>query len=189
MKNSWFIYLVLLVQTTAFAQTDVEDIKQTVMAYMEIVENKDYQKTMDYLYPKLFDLVPRSIMEEALKKQEEETEIQVDLKNSAIQKVSKVLVVEGVKYALVDYSFLMIMTVPEQDKEGLETMKMLFESNYGKGNVRLDVEKRAFSIDMVSAAYVINNPAYDGWKFLERKKELFPLLEKMLPKKVLKKLK
>ena len=58
-----------------------------------------------------------------------------------------------------------------------------------EGNVTLDVEKRAFSIDMVSAAYVINNPAYDGWKFLERKKELSPLLEKMLPKKVLKKLK
>jgi hypothetical protein len=188
-KNSWLIYLFLFVQTTAFAQTDVEAIKETVMTYMEVVENKDYQKTMDYLYPKLFDFVPRSMMEEALKKQEEEIEIQVELKNSTIQKVSKVLVVEGVKYALVDYSFLMIMIIPEKDKEGLETMQVLFESNYGKKNVSLDIEKRAFSINMVSAAYVINDPEYDGWKFLERKKELFSLLEKMLPKKVLKKLK
>lgn len=189
MKNIWLIYLILFVQTTVFAQTDVAAIKQTVVDYMEIVENKNYLKTMDYLYPKLFDIVPRKEIEESLKTQLEETKIQVDIKNSEIGNVSKVLLVKGAKYALVDYSFLMIMIIPEEDKDGLEDMLEIFKSNYGAGNVSLDVEKRAFNIQMLSAAYVINDPEYNGWKFLERKKELLPLLENMLPKKVLRKLK
>lgn len=189
MNKNWLLYLLLFIQTTGFSQTDVEAIRQTALTYMEIVEQKDYQKTMDYLYPKLFDLVPRSLMKEALKQQAEDTEMQLEVKNSKIESVSKVLRVEGVKYALVDYSFLMILIIPEEDKESLNMMKGLFELNYGAENVSLDVEKRAFNINVVSAAYVINDPEYDGWKLLERKKELLPLLEKMLPKKVLKKLK
>ncbi|CAA6800020.1 MAG: Unknown protein [uncultured Aureispira sp.] len=189
MNKIWLLYLLLFIQATSFAQTDVEAIRQTAEIYMEIVEQKKYQKTMDYLYPKLFDLVPRSLMEEALKAQEEQTDIELEIKDSKIEAVSKVLRVEAVKYALVNYSFLMIMTIPEEDKDGLEMMKGLFELNYGAKNVSLDVEKRAFSINVASAAYLINDPEYDGWKLLERKKELLPLLEKILPKKVLKKLK
>jgi hypothetical protein len=188
-KNIWLIYLLLFVQTTVFAQTDVAAIKQTVLEYMEIVEDKNYLKTMDYLYPKLFDIVPRSKIEESLRKQLEETKIQVEVKNSKVEAVSKVLLVKEVKYALVDYSFLMIMIIPEEEKDGLEAMLAIFKSNYGEENVSLDVEKRAFNIEMLSAAYVINDPEYNGWKFLERKKELLPLLENMLPKKVLRKLK
>lgn len=189
MNKVYFLCLFLFTQTAVFAQSDAEEIKQTVVEYMAIVENKEYQKTMDYLYPKLFEIVPKSLMEETLKKQAEDTDLVIELQNSAIQKISKVLLVDGVKYALVDYTFLMTMIIPEEDKEGLETMKVLFEAHYGKKNVVLDTDKRAFDINVSSAAYLIRDPQYKGWKFLERKKEMLPLLEKMLPKKVLKKLK
>lgn len=189
MQKIYFLSLFLLAQVAIFAQSETEQIKQTVVEYMAIVENKDYQKTMDYLYPKLFEIVPKSIMKEALQKQAENTDVVIEIDNSTIQKVSKILLVNGVKYALVDYSFLMTMIISEKDKDGLETMKVLFEAKYGKEKVVLNREKRTLGINVSSAAYLIRDPQYDGWKFLERKEEMLPLLGKILPKKVLKKLK
>ena len=41
---------------------------------------------------------------------------------------------------------------------------------------------------MTNEMYAINDPAYKDWKFLEKKDSMKPILEKLLPKKVLKKL-
>ncbi len=189
MKKHLLIGILFLFNTTIGAQSDADSIRETIENYMAVAKAKDYVKTMDYLYPKLFDLVPRSVLEESLKNQAQDTTIQIEFENNTIEKISKVLLLKGIKYALVDYSFLMKMTIKGKDEEGLKMMQILFEGSYGKKNVSLDTENSTFSIQVNRATYLINNPEYEGWKLLERKEGLLSLLEKILPKKVLKKLK
>ena len=67
------------------------------------------------------------------------------------------------------------------------TYEML-KTKYGEKNVLYNREKSKLDITVNNEMYVIKNPKYKAWKFLEKKDSMKPLLKKILPKKVLKKL-
>jgi len=190
--------LTSMLTITSFGQTDKDEIKKTFEEYFKTVEQKDNAKTLDYIYPKLFDHFPKDRMFQAMDRMTADTTTIITMDNAIVISISENLEIDGIKYALIKYSFKMTMTIKETNDEtetdGEDdfnptdfTYEMLKEK-YRDKNVSYDRENNRLDINVSNELYAINDPTYKDWKFLEKKDRMKPMLEKLLPKKVLKKL-
>mgnify|MGYP001330066082 CR=1 FL=1 len=194
--------LLILILTTSlsiesFAQEVNEEIKKTFKNYFQTIEKKDNEKTLDFIYPKLFEHFPKERMLQAMNKMKEDTSTIITMGNPALKSISKTLELDGIKYVLMKYSFKMTMKIfsPKNETNNEEenfniadfTYEML-KTKYGEKNVLYNREKSKLDITVNNEMYVIKNTEYKAWKFLEKKESMKPLLKKILPKKVLKKL-
>lgn len=183
---------------TVLGQTDNDDIKKTFKDYFHTVEQKDNAKTLDYIYPKLFDHFPKDNMLQAMDKMKADTTTIITTSNDSVTHISEILEIDAIKYALIKYSFKLSMTIKTaKDTTGIDgeeainsadyTYEMLKEI-YGDKHVKYDRENSKLDILATNELYAINDPIYQGWKFLEKKENMKPMLEKLLPKTVLRKL-
>jgi hypothetical protein len=189
--------LTSILSLTIFGQTDNAVIEKTFKEYFHTIEQKDNEKTLDYIYPKLFDHFPKDRMLQEMNKMKADTSTNITLANSSVTSISETLDLDGIQYALIKYSFNLTMTLktsldkPDSEEEsdfnsGEFTYEMLKEE-YGDKNVNYDRENNRLDIIVTNEMYAIKDPAYIDWKFLEKKDNMKPILEKLLPKKVLKK--
>jgi len=181
----------------AFGQTDKDEIKKTFEKYFQAIELKDNSKSLDYIYPKFFDHFPKDRMLEAMDRMKADTTIIITMDNPHVTSISETLELNGIKYARIDYSFKMTMAILATEDETESTEKdfnqadvtyEILKEKYGDKNVVYDRETSKLDINVTNAMYAINDPAYPDWKFLEKKENLKPLLEKILPKGIVKKL-
>ncbi len=196
-----------------FGQNDKEEIQKTFEQYFETVEQKDNAKTLEYIYPKLFESYPKERMLEAMDRMKAETSTIIEVTNGQISSISETFIVDGVKYALIKYSFHLRMSVlnteektgPDAEHDQIEfddtdeesqvdqepeaspgdLMYEMLKGKYGAMNVAYDQENSRFSIKASNEMYSIYDPVYKSWKFLEKKESMKPLLSKLLPKRVL----
>ena len=64
----------------------------------------------------------------------------------------------------------------------------LFKAKYGKKNVER-ISSKTIKVKVNNQAYAINALEYDDWKFIEKKDGYEMIIEKIIPKKIIKKLK
>ncbi len=197
MRNH-LIIIALLFSFSAFGQGSEEALRNTLDTYFEAVQQKDIATSLDYSYPKLFDIVPKEALEKAMAEMYADTTVLIEFSDSEIKNISKIKKIKGVKYALVTYGFNMTMTMneaadEEDEDEGLgidlvEFTAEMLKMQHGEENVTTDKENKQIHIKVESTMYAINDPAYDGWKFLDKKESTAKMIKKILPKKALKKL-
>jgi hypothetical protein len=182
----------------AFGQTDKDEIKRIFDDYFQTVEQRDNAKTLNYIYPELFYHFPKERMLEAMDKMKADKTTAVTMDDLSVASISETLEIDGVKYAVIKYSFRMTMIIMKVDEnsnndreEDLNSTDFTYEmlkEKYGEKNVNYDREHNTLDVNVTNEMYAINAPAYKEWKFLEKKESMKPMLEKLLPKKVLKKL-
>jgi hypothetical protein len=190
--------LASMLTIAAFGQTDKDEIKRIFDDYFQTVEQRDNAKTLNYIYPELFYHFPKERMLEAMDKMKADTTTAVTMDDLSVASISETLEIDGVKYAVIKYSFRMTMIIMKVDEnsnndreEDLDSTDFTYEmlkEKYGEKNVNYDREHNTLDVNVTNEMYAINAPAYKEWKFLEKKESMKPMLEKLLPKKVLKKL-
>lgn len=184
---------------TTFGQTDKDEIKKAFEVYFQTVEQKNNAKTLDYLYPKLFEHFPKNKMLQAMNRMKSDTTMITTVQNPSVANISETMDVDGIKYALIKYTFQMTMTLivtqeesdsdePEEEENPAEFAYEMLKEKYGEENVVYDRDNNKLDTNVTNEMYAIHDPAYAGWKFLEKKDSMKPILEKLLPKSVLKKL-
>jgi hypothetical protein len=136
-------------------------------------------------------------MLQAMNKMKEDTSTIITMGNSVLKSISKTLELDSIKYVLMKYSFKMTMKIvstknePSNEEENFNIADFTYEmlkAKYGEKNILYNREKSKLDITVNNEMYVIKNLKYKEWKFLEKKESMKPLLKKILPKKVLKKL-
>lgn len=195
-----FLFVTLFI-IGAYGQSDKDEVKSTFHDYFNTVMQQENEKTLGYIYPKLFDIIPKEKMLDIMNKTKADTSTRVALAEPAITSISETTKIEETAYVVIQYTFKMTMTFPkapepdeeeEVDSEPEEnsdpidfTFEMLKEK-YGEKNVKIDRENSTLEAKASNEMFGIHDPAYSGWKFLEKKDSMKPILEKLLPKKVLK---
>ena len=196
-KRLMTFLMVTMLSVTAFGQIDKDEIKKSFDKYFQTVEQKDNAKTLDYIYPKLFENFPKDRMLEAMDRMKADTSIVITMDNASVKSISETLELDGIKYALIKYTFIMTMTFvttgdeAERTGEDVNSVDFTYEilkEKYGDKNVVYDRNNSKIHINVANEMYAINDSAYKDWKFLEKKDSMKLILEKLLPKKVLKKL-
>lgn len=165
------------------------EINKVLDIYFEANRNKDFEKIMDMLYPKLFDAVPKEMMLQVFKQMEGEG-MDFSINGADIKNISDMVEYEEEKFALVDYVLDMDMKFSGEtySKEVMGMMKGTFENLYGKENVKYDEENNAFSLKAKNSMFAIADKNSVDWKFIENKPQMEAILGQIIPEVVKKKL-
>ncbi len=188
MKQKFILLLsIIILSATTFAQTDKEDINKMFNTYKQALDSLQLEKSMDYIYPKLYEIAPKEQLIAIFKKTFSDPNVQIRFSQIRLKSISETKVHNKVKYALVSYDYAMIFTFSKA--YSIEQIYTLYQKKYGVENVSKDDKNRSISIKMDKLFYAINDPKYgNSWCFLEKNKAQKQMLETLIPKEIINKL-
>lgn len=175
------------------AQTDPA-LQSRLNTFMELNRSLQFEKLMDYIYPKLFKIAPKEQLIEVFKSTfSGDADVAVEMDSLQTGTIHPAFTIDKGVYALVDYSMLMRMKVKqdadeEKPEEKNEFMLRLMKNQYGEKNVRFDHGTGKFVIRIVTSMVAIKDELSPEWTFLNFKPS-DPVSGKLLNSKVIQKLK
>lgn len=153
--------------------------------YEQLMLNREWKKSMDYMYPTLFDIVPREMMENAIVTTFSDTSV---LKMAIVEleliEVGEIKKDDTVSYAFAQYEMVMTMSMTNNLSEDfMATLKAQMAGQYGDENV-WSVGKTLFIMTNNRIA-VMKNIGEDRLYMLEIKPELKVIMEQMMSQQFL----
>lgn len=168
------LLLCLIISQVVSAQKDAE-LEKRLNEFMVINDSMDLNKVMDYTYPKLFSIVPREKLVEAMQAAFDNEEMTIKLDSFKINTIFPVFKLENGLYAKVMYSMIMLMAFKEDKKDSLSAedkkerddfMISHMESEYGKGNASIDPATGFLKVKVTSPMVAIKDSYAKQWSFV-----------------------
>lgn len=181
------LVLLFLVNTALVAQADDHRavITDSLEVYLQANYDKDYNKIMDMIYPKLFEIVSRETMIALFEGMDSEG-IDFAISNGVIGRISDVVTHEQERFATVDYKMVIMMRYSGIEYESEETQNTIFEmmkGQYGADNVQR--KDGAMYINTEKTMLAIAPLDSDAWKFIEKNDEQPGLMKDLVPQVIL----
>lgn len=174
---------------------DKEELESTLLDYFNHIKNQEYLQSLDYVYPKLFENIPKEEMLVSLEQMNADSNLQVKMYNPEIQQINEIIEIDGVKYALIDYSFSMSMFFLNPKDQNLEEANnpmmfsyQMFVARHGEENVTLNEEQHSIDMNLIQKMFGIKDPNYQGWKFLQNEPGMKFFYETVLPQEIIDKM-
>lgn len=157
-------------------------------AYFDVIDK--IESVDEFLYPELFNIIPKTTLQMAVKEVFNDTTIKTSFLDSKITNIDKIVWYDGAKYAKVNYTYMLQLTFLEADFEDNNgTITNIYKSKYGKENVSYDATTKTYSILLNNTMIAIWKPEYEHWKFIEAKPETKNIFRLIFPEKIIKQLK
>ncbi len=194
LRNLLFITAFSVTQF-AYSQDYKKAINDEFTTYVTHLVNLEFEESMEYIPQSLFDIIPKEQMIMVMKQAFNNPDIEIKLLDPKILKINDAEKIEGKFYALLTYSNIMQMRYYSDEDETedeaqmrTDITKLSLEKMFGKKNVSFDEETSFFEIYVKKDVYAISTNGQNEWKFLAIEEKQKPLLEKLLPKQLTKKL-
>jgi hypothetical protein len=190
MKSIFLWLAFLVIGIIANAQQDTSLVKR-VNEMLKFTQLKDFEKVMDYTYPKLFTVAPREVLITTMNNAFETGEFTIELDSVKVHTIFPVFVIDDTSYVKVKHTMLMKMKYKKPydstDKNSKESMVSLMEQRFGKGKVRFDPIANSLNIFMVPDMIGIKDKS-SKWTFANLNEDNPEMLGMLFSKKVLDKL-
>lgn len=193
MKKLVLSFSLLLLLGMAYAQDHKAAVKKEFLDYYQLIVDRKFDKAMDYVNVNMFTLVPKKQLIEVMEKSfnSPEAEIKTDLpKNLVVSgKIKK-----GKEYfSTINYTadmkirFKKLEDKANKDRSEVDRImvKSQLEESFGKKNVIYDSVSGFFKIHAIKKA-VANSTDLKKWTFVTVEPKQIPVLEKFIPKELLK---
>ena len=194
-KQIIFSFLFLIISSTGNAQDYKKTIEIEFNEYLNSIVNKNFAKSMNYVIPEFFEIIPKSQMIKLMEQTFNNPSMEFELKNPKILSINDAQKIEEKFYSLLSYSNQMNMKILNEGEETEDEKKMRigltqlsFEKNFGSENVKYNKETDFFEILVEKQVYTISQDGKTDWKFLVIEKKQKVLLEKLLPKELVDKI-
>lgn len=175
----------------ASAQDYKKVIENEFNDYLNTIVNMEFEKSMDYLTPEFFEIIPRSEMLKVMEQTFNNPAIEYEMENPRILKINDAREIENKYYSLLTYTNQMNIKILGEDEETEDEKnvrnkmtKLAFDQNFGSDNVKFNNETGFFEIQSENDVYAISENGQSGWKFLVIEENLKPILEKILPQQL-----
>jgi len=156
--------------TTTPQNTYEAEIREKLNLYNKKMAEGDYIASLDFVYPKLFEIIPKETMVGLFKQTFDSEDMKITISDSKILKVhDNYIEADNKLYTLVDYSFNMNMKLTGEMVDAAEFMIGTFEAEYGKENIIYNKEESTFEIKTLNQMITIKENG--EWYILENKKE------------------
>ena len=163
--------------------------------YLDLIINKEFRKSMDYMVPEFFEILPKEDLIEEMEQTMNNPDIDIELKEPKILEIGKITKVANRFYSKLKYSSMINMKFKGEDEETKENEKMRIdfmqfslEATFGSENVTYNVETDFFKVYSEQDIIAISDNGKSAWKFLvvDEKDEVQMLfLEQLVPEEVL----
>lgn len=181
--------------TVGVAQDYKKNIESEFTEYLNSIVNMKFEKSMEYIAPEVFEIVPRSQMIKLMEQTFNDPTTEFQIKNPKVLTVSDSQKIENKYYSLLTYSSQMNMKINNEEEETedenkmrINMTKLSLEQTFGSENVRYNEETDFFEIQSKKDAYGISENGETDWKFLVIDKNQKMILDKILPTELAEKL-
>jgi hypothetical protein len=192
MKTIVIFILSSLTGTALSAQNDPR-LRERADSILMFTKQINIEKILDFTYPKLFSIVPRDQMVEALKNTFETDELSIGLDSVRLDSIYPVFTIGEARYTKVQNSQVTLMRLKKNidtaDKESVPFFLGLMEDQFGKENVRFDAPTTTLHIRMKSEMIAVKDSHSPEWSFINYKEDDETLLPSLFSKEVLEKFK
>lgn len=178
--------LLFILGLSARGQADAGAIQGRLHEYFKATEAKDWNKVVDMVYPKLFNLVEKEAMVQLFADMEGNG-MEFQMKDFQVHKISETVAHEGERFALVGYSAGMnirFTSAAYQDSSMVSILQASFAATYGDGNVRYNKEDNSFDIQAEKTMFAIAPEGSGEWAFMENNPGQEGLLGALIPEAV-----
>ena len=191
-SRRYMIIMVVLFSVAAnhvSAQSEDNALNSRLNDYMKHTRDLNFEKLMDYIYPKLFKMAPREAMVDAMKNSFANEMMKITLDSLSIAGVSAPFEHDGIVYREIDYSMVMDLrfldTSNLQDPDFVNLMKTNFSEMLEGAEVIFEKNKNNFHIRGKDSMIGVKEKNAE-WMFIGTKKNK-TMAEFLFPKEVLKK--
>lgn len=179
MKNFRITLLFLLfISLKSIGQQDPA-LTERLKMVLKVTQEMDTEKILDLSYPKLFDIVPRETMAEAITGMYSNEAMTITLDSLQTKTIFPIFKSGEGQYAKISYSMIMRMKFTETiDSAEVAEMLPEMEADFGKGNIRFDAASNTVIVKNHSELVAIKDQFAKEWCFVnyEAESELTPLL-------------
>ncbi len=193
MKRLILSSILFFLFTMAYSQDHKSDVKKQFLTYYQLIIDKKFEQAMDYVNVNMFSLVPKKQLIEVMEKSfnSPEAEIHTDLpKNIVVSGKTQ----KGKEYfSTINYTadmkirFKKLEDKANKDRSEVDRImvRAQLEETFGKKNVVYDSTSGFFKIHAIKKA-VANSTDLKKWTFVTVEPKQIPVLEKFIPKELLK---
>jgi hypothetical protein len=179
MNKLKFITLAMVLSLGVFAQNQ-QEVSDLLDEYEKAMVARQWTKSLDYVYPSLFDILPRDLMEQSIATTFNDTSVvRMGFERMELLEVSEVFEEEGLRYSFADYSMIMTMTsVSDNSDEQLEMLKNTLAMQFGEENIRVD--GKTLYITSTNKMAVIRKKGEENLYMLELKPEMKEMIQSFM---------
>jgi hypothetical protein len=190
MRKNFLLILFLIGVLFSNAQSNDPALNKRLSEYLVANKELNFEKIMEYIHPKLFEMVPKELMIQAMKETFENEELKASLDSMEIISVGEVFDHESASYRKIDYSLVMDLSLANSnnnlDSTFINLMKASFEEAFGDATVTYSYEKKSFHISGKQFMIAVRDKKDAPWMFLGYKKDN-TLIQFLFPKAVIEK--
>ena len=178
------------------AQTDgYPELNRRLAAYGQASEALDIPTILDYVDPRLFDIVPREMMEMQFAQMLDSSEIRTTLHGFAYGSPTDSVATDSARFLLVPFRGKIRMELRDaelRDSSAMAVMTEMFRAQYGtdmvtvdtahyRYTVRLDKQLVAIKRRRVGGAAGAVPPQTGPWYFIEFRPNLAEMMQPIIP--------
>lgn len=198
------LLLLLMISNLTFSQTleksnsenYKENLNKTFIEYYDLVLSQDFEKSMDFILPKLFEIIPRNQLVLLMKQMYNTPGLEFKVDKPKIINYGKLKKFVDRYYSIISYSYdlkVKFNNVKKSDNQeqnllNQNLIKLTLEKTYGSGNVNYNKKTKFYDINSVKNAFGISKNGITDWKFVIVEKKQDYILKKILPKELIEKL-
>ena len=179
---------------TSSTSGDSSSIEQRLADFMKLNEEMKFEEIMEYIYHKVFTIVPKEELLKAMKEGFDNKEVKVDIESMKVDKIHPVFEMDNASYAKIDYSMQMQMDFANSsdntesiDSEQSELMRKTLAAQYGEENVSVDEATGNLLIRASSIMVAVKEKSDKDWYFVNLKAD-DPMMTKIFSKEVIDKI-
>jgi predicted RND superfamily exporter protein len=193
------LILLILISNLTFGQEVEkyeENLNRDFIEYNDLILKQEFDKSMDYMLPEFFEIIPRNQMVLLMKQVYNNPDLEFKMDKPKDIDYGKPEKIEEKYYSEITYSYDIKMKFnnvektedEEQNELNKNLTKLTLEKTFGSGNVIFNEETEFYEIHSVKNAFGISENGTSDWKFVVVEPKQKFILEKILPKELTEKL-
>jgi len=147
------------------AQVD-KDLKTRIDSVLMYTQAGNFERLLDFTYPKLFKIAPREQIAEAMRNATDGDDYTSSMDSVTLLKINPVFSLQGGQYAVILHSMLLKMKFkkPITDEQAVAVMDVM-EDNFGRENLRFDKKNNTMVIQLRANMLAIKDSYATNWTF------------------------
>jgi hypothetical protein len=187
-KKLPILFLVALCSLSTLGQRDTS-LQRRLGEYFVANKQLDFEKLMNYIYPKLFEIVPREQMIELFKSIFGNPQMTVSMDSMSVTGISESFNFKGAEYKKVDYYVGMSLQFKDstvlKDQDKLADIQERVKTSMSAENIKYVAENNSLAIDLKKIMFAVKDNPRTQWMFVGYEPQERDMMKTLVPQEVL----
>ena len=188
MKKLPLLLFIALCSLSTVAQRDTS-LQRRLDEYLAANKQLDFEKLMNYIHPKLFEIVPREQMIELFKSIFDNPQMTISMDTMSVTGISKSFNFKGAEYKKVDYYLGMSLRFKDstvlKDQDKVSQIQEQVKTAMTAENVNYIPANNSLAIDAKKIMFAIKDNPRTQWMFVGYEPQQKEMMKTLVPEEVL----